>query len=191
MAESPDFAAWRLVEAHEGFEVVFLGGGPDGYRVHGHSTGVEEGEPWAFSYALELDGGWVTRSARVRGRTASGERETVLEGDGAGGWLVDGGQAPAIARCLDVDLEGSAFTNALPVHRLALEIGDRADAPAAYVRAGDLSVERLDQTYARLDDDGDRRRYDYSSPRFDYEGELVYDRFGLVLVYPGIAERAA
>ena len=77
------------------------------------------------------------------------------------------------------------------MHRLALEVGDRADASAAYVRAADLSVERLDQAYARLDDDGDRRRYDYSSPRFDYEGELVYDRFGLVLVYPGIAERAA
>jgi uncharacterized protein len=170
---------------------VFLGGGPDGCRAHGHSTGVEEGEPWAFSYSLELDADWLTRSARVRARTGSGERETVLEGDGAGGWKADGAPAPAIAGCLDVDLEGSAFTNALPVHRLALEVGDRADPPAAYVRASDLTVERLDQAYARLDDDGDRRRYDYTSPRFDYEGELVYDQSGLVLVYPWIAERAA
>jgi hypothetical protein len=191
MAELPEFAAWRLVDAHEGFEVVFLDGGPGGCRAHGHSTGVEGGEPWAFSYSLQLDADWVTRSARVRGRSASGGRETVLEGDGAGGWRVDGEPAATIAGCLDVDLEGSAFTNALPVHRLGLEVGDRAHAPAAYVRTDDLGVERLDQTYARLDDDGDRRRYGYSSPRFSYEGELVYDRAGLVLVYPGIAERAA
>jgi hypothetical protein len=191
MAELPAFAAWRLVDAHEGFEVVFLDADPDGYRVHGHSTGVEEGEAWGFSYSLTLDAGWATRSARVRSRTTSGDRETALEADGAGEWRVDGEPAPAIAGCLDVDLEGSAFTNALPIQRLALAVGERAAAPAAYVRALDLSVERLEQTYARLEDDGRRQRYDYASPRFEYEGVLTYDEHGLVLEYPGIAVRAS
>jgi hypothetical protein len=94
-----------------------------------------------------------------------------------------------VAGCLDVDLEGSAFTNAFPVHRLGLNVGEQADAPAAYVRANDLRVERLEQSYARLPDDGDRSRYDYASPAFDFRAELVYDRFGLVLDYPGIAVR--
>jgi uncharacterized protein len=57
------------------------------------------------------------------------------------------------------------------------------------VRALDLSVERLEQTYARLEDDAGRRRYDYASPAFGYRAELVYDQFGLVLDYPGIAAR--
>ena len=48
---------------------------------------------------------------------------------------------------------------------------------AAYVRAVDLGVERLEQTYLRLDD----RRYHYASPRFGFECELVYDDSGLVL----------
>jgi hypothetical protein len=58
-----------------------------------------------------------------------------------------------------VDFESSALTNAFPVHRLELQVGEEADAPAAYVRALDLSVERLDQRYVRLDDDGSRQRY--------------------------------
>jgi hypothetical protein len=91
---------------------------------------------------------------------------------------------------LDVDLEASAFTNALPVNRLGLDVGQHADAPAAYVRAHDLRVERLEQHYTRLTGDGTRSRYDYRAPRFDFTAVLVYDEFGLVLDYPGIAVRA-
>jgi hypothetical protein len=75
------------------------------------------------------------------------------------------------------------------VHRLGLELGRRAEAPAAYVRAPSLRVERLEQSYVRLEDDGERQRYAYASPRFNYEDELTYDEHGLVLDYPGIATR--
>jgi hypothetical protein len=77
------------------------------------------------------------------------------------------------------------------VNRLGLEVGQRAAAPAAYVRAPGLNVERLDQSYARLPDEGLRARYDYESPSVDFRAELVYDTFGLVLDYPGIALRVA
>jgi uncharacterized protein len=193
MANSGDLpatAAWRHIDAREGFEVLFLRRDSEGYRFDGYSTAVEAREAWSVSYAIELDHRWATRSAHITSRSASGAHELRLEGDGAGGWLLDGGPAPPeIAGCLDVDLEASAVTNAFPVHRLALDVDQRADAPAAYVRALDLGVERLDQTYARLEDDGERSRYDYAGPRFDYRDELVYDRFGLVLEYPGLAVR--
>ena len=115
----------------------------------------------------------------------------MLEADGAGGWTVNGAPAPELAGCLDVDLEASSFTNAVPVHRLGLEVGQEAAAPAAYVRALDLSVERLEQRYVRRPDDGNCRRYDYTSPPFNFEAELVYDKSGLVIDYPGIAVRVA
>lgn len=67
-----------------------------------------------------------------------------------------------------MDFESSALTNAFPVHRLELQVGEEADAPAAYVRALDLSVERLDQRYVRLDDDGSRQRYQCMAPGFGY-----------------------
>jgi hypothetical protein len=92
---------------------------------------------------------------------------------------------------LDVDLEASALTNAFPVHRLGLEVGQTAQAPAAYVRAVDVSVQRLEQRYRRLDDDEVGQRYRYGAPEFEFECELRYDESGLVLDYPGIAIRAA
>lgn len=104
---------------------------------------------------------------------------------------MDGQPAPQVDGCLDVDLEGSALTNAFPIHLLGLEVGQVADAPAAYLGALDFAVERLEQRYSRLEADPPGSRYDYESPRFDYRGELVYDEHGLVLDYPGIAVRVA
>ena len=54
-----------------------------------------------------------------------------------------------------------------------------------------FSVERLEQRYVRMEDDGTRQRYDYTSPAFDFRAELIYDGSGLVLAYPGIATRTA
>jgi len=150
---------------------------------------VEDGRAWGIRYTLTVDAGWATRSAHIVGPSALGVNEVRLEADGTGGWWIDGTQAPHLDGCLDVDLEASAFTNALPVHRLALDVGQQADAPAAYVRALDLRVERLEQSYRRLEDDGENSRYDYVSPAFDFRAELVYDEFGLVFDYPGIAVR--
>jgi uncharacterized protein len=187
----PPAAAWRHLGARDGFEVVFLRSGPDGHRVDGHTSAVEEGAAWAVRYSIVLAPDWTTRSAHVIGQSATGARERRLDGDGAGAWRIDGAAAPELDGCLDVDLEASSFTNAFPVHRLGLAIGEDAEAPAAYVRATDLRVERLEQHYARIEDAGSRVRYDYSAPRFDYADRLVYDEHGLVLEYPGLALRAA
>jgi uncharacterized protein len=183
VSQLPRFAAWLHRDARSGFEVVFF----DGHHLEGDTAAVEEGEAWAVAYKIALDHRWTTRSAHVTSRTASGRHEITVEADGAGHWRVNGHPAPHLDGCLDVDLESSALTNAFPVHRLDLEVGQAADAPAAYVRALDLRVERLEQRYVRLE----HERYHYSSPAFGVETELVYDEFGLVLDYPGIAVRAA
>ena len=184
------FAAWEHRDARAGFEVFFPGPAGDGVCVRGTTAAVEAGEAWTVEYVIDLASDGTTRCARVTGRSKDGRRELRLDADGAGHWQIDGSAAPELAGCLDVDLESSAFTNALPVHRLGLEVGQAAHAPAAYVRAVDLSVERLEQRYVRLDDDGPRQRYHYSAPRFACQSVLVYGEDGLVVDYPGIAVRA-
>jgi uncharacterized protein len=191
IVDLPASAAWRHLDARVGFEVVFLRRTPDGYRLDGQSTAVEDDEAWSVGYTLMLDANWATRSAHIVGRSTQGTHEVRIEGDGTGAWQVDGRAAPDVNGCLDVDLEASACTNAFPIHRLRLDVGEQVDAPAVYVRAPDLRVERLAQRYARLPNDAAHSRYDYSAPVFDYRGVLVYDEFGLVRDYPGIAVRVA
>lgn len=188
-AALPAAAAWRHLGARTGFEVVYFRTDPDGVQVDGWTTALEDGDTFAVRYRIDLDAGWVTRRATVTARSADAERTTTLRADGAGRWTVDGEPSPRLDGCFDVDLEASAFTNALPVHRLALAGGETADAPAAYVRALEARAERLEQTYTRVARDGSHD-YDYAAPAFDFTCRLRYDASGLVLAYPGIAERA-
>jgi hypothetical protein len=127
--------------------------------------------------------------ARIRGRCAKGSRSTVLEADGAGHWLIDGERAPWLDGCLEVDLEASAMTNALPCGGSACRWPRRQPLPPPTSAAG-LAVERLEQTYARATDGATCQRYDYTAPASGFSARLVYDQSGLVLDYPGIAVRA-
>ena len=178
----PAFAAWRFVDAVDGFEVVYATPG----WLRGHTSAVEDGQPYAVRYDIAFDDRWRTRVARVVSDTLGGERETVLASDGEGTWMVDGRPAPQLDGLIDVDIEASACTNLLPVHRLELPLGEVVAASAAYVQALDLTVRRLDQTYRRRDDG----RFDYTSEG-GFEAVLEYDASGLIVDYPGIARRFA
>ena len=188
----PRQAAWRHVGARDGFEVTFVTEVDDGLCFAGATSAVEEGRAWAVSYTILVDPrSWATRNARLRTQSNAGEHVLELSTDGVGNWRVDSRPAALLRGCLDVDLESSALTNAFPAHRLELPVGQGAEAPAAYVRAEDLRVERLQQRYVRLHNGGPGLRFQYQAPVFDFECELVYDDSGLLLDYPGIAVRAA
>ena len=189
-APVPATAAWQHRDARTGFEVAYFQPLGEVCRIAGWTTAIEDGLTWAVEYVIDLDEAGATRSAAIRGRSVAGFTSAVLEKDGAGRWMVDGVPAPHLDGCLDVDLESSALTNALPVRRMGLAQGARAAAPAAYVRAVGLGVERLEQTYLRVPDEAAHQRYDYAAPAFDFACRLTYDESGLVLDYPGIAVRA-
>jgi hypothetical protein len=175
LAPLPATAAWRHRDARDGFEVAYFQVLDRGCRIEGLTAAIEDGVTWAVEYSIDLDATGATRSARVRGRSAAGSSSALLEADGAGRWLVDGGPAPHLDGCLDVDLESSAVTNALPVRRMGLAPGAGAAAPAAYVRAVGLAVERLEQTYLRVPAEAAGQSYDYAAPVFDFACRIAYD----------------
>ena len=178
----PAFAAWRFVGAVDGFEVVYAEPGV----LRGHTSAVESGRPYAVDYRIAYDDRWRTREVHVESDTLAGRRSVDLRSDGAGRWTVDDRPAPALDGLLDVDLEASACTNTLPVHRRSMPLGVVVESPAAYVHAFDLSVVRLEQTYGRRADG----RYDYTAEG-GFAAVLAYDASGLVVDYPGIAARFA
>ncbi|MBE1532663.1 putative glycolipid-binding domain-containing protein [Actinomadura algeriensis] len=191
MTAPPATAAWEHRDARAGFEVVRTSRLDGGWRLRGTTTAVEEGRAWAVGYTIDVDEGWCTRRVVVSHPLEDSPARVVLERAEEGRWLVGGRRVPALDGCLDVDLESSAMTNALPVHRLRQAVGDTANVPAVYVRADDLTVGRLEQVYTRVADAEGRERYDYTAPEFGFSARLVYDASGFVLDYPGLAVRRA
>jgi uncharacterized protein len=189
--ELPRAVAWRHLTSRDGFETVFFERAEDGnIIVCGTCAAVEEGVAWSNVYRLMLDGSWRTLSASVDSHSAtSGKRSVQLISAHDAEWIVNGELRPDLDGYVDVDLEASAFTNALPLHRLPLARGKVVDAPAVYIRATDLAVGTLQQTYKLLRADERGFRVEYESPAFDFKCELTYDRSGLVVDYPDIAHR--
>ncbi len=185
----PSFAAWEHQGARRGFEVAFLRAGPEGLQVVGHTSAVEDDVAWSIRYRLELDADERCRRASIEVDAASGTARRELESDGAGRWTVDGSHVAALDGLLDLDLACSVLTNAFAVRRLALDVDQAADAPAVYVCAPDLHVDRIEQRYGRLADDGDVLRFTYDAPSLDVHITTRHDGAGLVLDYPGLAIR--
>lgn len=73
-------------------------------------------------------------------------------------------------------------TNLLALRRLALAVGEEAQAPAAYLAFPSMHFKLLPQRYKRLS----RTEYDYESPSFGYRGTLRVSPIGAVLEYPGL-----
>ena len=159
-----------------GTEMFELRDGSSGFVLGGWVVAMIDQASVAVSYEVEADRSWLTRRVAVTVHSDDG-RSLLLEHDGEGGWTVDGVPRPDLATCRDVDLGVSPSTNTLPIRRLGLEVGDRRDLDAAWVRFPLLSVEVLSQTYERLGEDS----YRYSSPGF--QRDLVVDDDGVVLRY--------
>jgi uncharacterized protein len=185
----PRAACWMHKGLRSGFGVSFFTPEQHGLRIEGTTTGFQENAPWIVSYEIVLDELWKTRHAEINSRTDSGSVEQVVECDGEGHWLVDGEDAEHLTGCLDIDLEASAMTNALPVHRLDLTVGESVAAPAAYVRLANRGLERLEQTYLRLDDQDGLPAFDYEAAAFDFRCRIIYDHTRIVREYPGIGSR--
>ena len=183
LSRLPRTAAWT--HSH-GFEVSF----PSQRGLRGHTTAIESGTGLSVGYAIEVDEQWRTTTATITNLTVEGWRSTTISQSRDGRWAVDGIERPELDGCSDLDLESSAVTNTLPVHRLTFALDKPVAVSSAYVRADDLRVERLEQTYALTSVSGSGIGFHYEAPRFDYAGELVYDAAGLILEYPGIATRS-
>jgi hypothetical protein len=185
----PGGASWNHTGARSGFEVVFFTVLSAGHHLSGHTTAHESSALWSVGYDVSVDRSWTTVAVQASSLTNTGRSEVTLARDDAGRWTVNGEPRPELDGCVDVDFESSAVTNTLPVHRLDFIEGLGVDVPAAFVRAEDLRVERLEQRYTLIDAGPDLMVFLYESPTFEFTCDLRYDSSGLVLEYPGIAIR--
>jgi len=99
-------------------------------------------------------------------------------------WSLNGAEQARVTGCIDVDLNFTPATNLIQLRRLALRVGDKADAPAAWLRFPDVVLERLEQHYGRVE----LNRYEYQAPSVGYAAPLDVTDIGFVTRYPGLWE---
>lgn len=65
---------------------------------------------------------------------------------------LNGIDPPAVAGCIDEDLNFSSSTNLLPIRRLILAVGQNAPVKAAWLKFPSFELEPLSQVYSRIDE---------------------------------------
>ena len=152
----------------------------NGWYLAGTSVFVHEREPCRLDYRVSCDDAWHTRSATVWGWIGDQPLELTVEVDADRRWRLNGAECPGVTGCVDIDLNWSPSTNLLPIRRLGLAAGARAEVRAAWLRFPSLALEPLEQVYHRLDEG----RYRYESAGGSFVAVLEVDGSGLITHYP-------
>ena len=175
---------WRRVLDDKSFELATVASLGDSYRIRGTALIAESDTPSRVDYAIECGADWQTRSVDIR--QVLGEKVTVLglTAD-RGQWRRNGLPAPELDGCTDVDLGISPATNALPINRLTIPVGESRDIRAAWVLFPQCTVEPAKQFYERLT----LTRYRYRSLASGFTAVIEVDDVGLPIDYSGIWRR--
>jgi hypothetical protein len=176
---------WRRLDV-PGREEALVERTATGWRLTGRLEAVEADVDARLEYVIDCEADWRTRVALVTGSTSGAPVLFQLAADGQGHWTLDGAALPEVEGALDIDLGFTPATNLLPIRRLDLAVGERADVLTAWLRFPELRLEALAQSYQR--EAPQVFRYDALVDGEPFHARLETDALGRVLRYEGLWE---
>lgn len=173
------FRTWRRLD-HQGLELAQIDTADDSVKVS--STLIDCGpRPYVITYGWELTPDWRTRVLTLKLRNHNEPGISIVRA-GPASWLVDGMPAKHLDGCEELDVSATPFCNALAIRLLC---GDGV-LQAAYIDAGDLSIQPSRQRYERIGPS--EWRYHDLGVANGFTARLMLDAEGLVASYEGLFE---
>jgi hypothetical protein len=174
---------WRRLDT-PGHDACRLERDSAGWRLEGAAVFRHEGAAAQLAYRVVCDLQWRTQHGEVHGWLGADAVDLMIAKTDAGGWMVNGAVAANPGNCVDLDFGFTPATNLLQLRRLALNAGQAADAPAAWLDVSARALELLPQRYERRTD----ATYWYEAPSVGYAALLEVAPSGFIRRYPGLWE---
>lgn len=184
--EAQDSILWRRVDT-PGHDACRLDRTQDGWQLSGAAVFRDGDLPVCVSYRVLSDEAWATQEGRVRGWAGAHSIDFDVRRMADGVWTLNGRPDANLFGCSDLDLGFTPASNLFQLRRVALEVGQAADVPVAWMDVSSGSLELLQQRYERRGLD----TYWYEAPRFDYAALLRVGKTGFIEDYPGLWAAAA
>ena len=161
-------ARWRTWD-HDHLETLTLRWENEGWTATGE-VGRE-----AITYVIRLSATWQVRQFLLFRDLV--EPDLWLGADGTGRWgEMNGAHRHDLAGCTDVELTVTPFTMSVPIRRLGLDVGDRAEVTVARIDVESLGIVPVAQRYERLT----ARRFRRTDLDSGEITEFDVDEYGLV-----------
>jgi hypothetical protein len=170
---------WRRLDktGHESARLLFQN---SRWHLSGTAVFVHDHLPCRLDYLLKCDSEWKTLSGKIEGWVGDEMIGIEISVDDLHRWWLNGEECLEVVNCIDLDLNFSPITNLLPIRRLNLAVGEKADVNAAWLRFPGFNFERLEQIYHRIEP----CVYQYESAGAGFVTRLDVNDIGLVTNYP-------
>ena len=178
-----DTICWRRVDT-PGHDACRLEQLEDGWRLDGTAIFRLDDQPARLAYRLICDSSWRTRAGTVSGWIGERDCELRITRTTEGRWTLNHDTIPDLEGCIDLDFGFTPATNLSQLRRMALQIGQAADLPVAWLDVTDGTLVSLHQRYERRTTNA----YGYEAAHFNYAALLTVRSSGFVSVYPGLWE---
>lgn len=178
-----DAILWRRLDT-PGHDACRLEQTDTGWRLDGATAFRHEGTPACLVYQVECDAQWRTSKGVVQGWIGARTVDLVILRTPADVWTLHGEVVPHLDGCFDLDLGFTPATNLFQLRRAALQVGQSAAIPVAWLDVADSALQVLQQRYERRTGE----MYWYEAPRFGYAAALEVLPVGFILRYPGLWE---
>jgi uncharacterized protein len=165
---------------HSGHEFARLCSQDSDWHLTGTAVFAHEGRPCRVDYLVVCNPRWESLFGRVTGWIGDETIVVDLTVDADRHWKLNGTECPEVAGCIDLDLNFSPSTNLLPIRRLNLAIGQRAEVRAAWLRFPSFTLAPLEQISHRTD----LATYRYESAGGRFVADLQVSPSGFVTRYP-------
>jgi hypothetical protein len=176
---------WQRITGGMSLEYAHLIKDSGDIRIVGTVLMVQIGVPLRVDYRLQVDSEWRTKSLSLEQVYLGARSRMDLSRNERNEWALDGAAAPLLTGCTDIDLNVTPSTNALPVNRLRLKVGEEAAVRVAWIGLPEAQVLPAQQSYSRTAAD----RYRYRSMESGFEGTIVVDSDGFPLEHSGVWSR--
>ncbi|MBD3886088.1 putative glycolipid-binding domain-containing protein [Phormidium tenue FACHB-886] len=172
---------WRRIDL-PGHDICYLWRSEAGWQLSGTAIFLFEQMPCLLSYEVSTNASWQTCIASISGHIGRSAVALTILPTANRHWSVNGLEVQEAAGCIDLDLGFTPATNLIALRRLSLEMGERSQAPAAWLDFPDFKLKQLEQQYHRISPS----EYEYVSPDVGYAATLTVDSHGAVTHYPDL-----
>lgn len=137
-------AFWRRLD-RPGHDAARLRWTASGWRLEGAAVFMHDNGPASLIYTVDMDTGWKTLRAHVRGFLASDSVNQLIRRTSEG-WFLNGSKAEGLNHLVDVDFGFTPATNLQQLRRVDLSPGKATELPVAWLDAGASTLIELPNT---------------------------------------------